>query len=112
MDFDIQKTESNQVPIVRVMGALMDSEVYRFSRDLKAAAKLGAPKIAIDVSHTEFMDSHALGLLVFHHSALQKEGRSLVIINENPDPLSYIRGLLDTTGLSRILQVVDNVDKL
>jgi hypothetical protein len=36
---------------------------------------------------------------------MQKEGKQLIILNENKDPYAYINGLLQTTGLSDLLKV-------
>jgi len=105
MAFSIQKSERNGVPILHLVGMLMDNDVYWFSREMKALLKSGAIKAVIDLTQTEFIDSHGLGLLVYHYTAMQKEGKQLIILNENKDPYAYINGLLQTTGLINLLRV-------
>jgi anti-anti-sigma factor len=107
MEFSLSITAAGSTPVIELKGPLMDSEVYRFSRELKRLAKEGHPVIAVDVTHCEFMDSHALGLLVFNHNELQKQKRGIVIINENEDPAAYMTGLLETTGLNQLFAVTD-----
>ncbi|NLG18232.1 MAG: STAS domain-containing protein [Fibrobacter sp.] len=48
--------------------------------------KQQVPRIAIDVSNIDFMESHALGILVSHFLAMQRQGREMVLINTNSDP--------------------------
>jgi len=94
--------------MLHLTGMLMDTDVYSFSRELKALAKTGTPKIIVDLSKTDFIDSHGLGVLVFHYTSMQREGKSLIILNENTNPASYINGLLKTTGMINVLKINTN----
>ncbi|MBD3322144.1 MAG: STAS domain-containing protein [Chitinivibrionales bacterium] len=108
LECEIQKSELNGVPLVTIKGMIKDQDVYRFSREMRSLSRQDYPAVVVDVTGLEFMDSHALGLLAYFHNALAKQGRSLVLLNENRDELSYINGLLESTGLKTVLKVVES----
>jgi anti-anti-sigma factor len=110
MDFDIQEKSREGTPVLELSGSLMDTEALRLSRVLKTLEANGAPRIIIDVSKLDFIDSHGLGLLVYHHTVMTDSGRQLIIVNANPDPQSYVRGLAETTGLTKVLTIVNSWD--
>lgn len=112
MAFDIQKSEYQGVPVLRLVDTLMDSDVYWFSRELKALAKSGCPRVIIDVTETSFIDSHGLGVLVYQANNFKKENRGMYILNENQDPEGYVSGLFVTTGLNEVLTIVHSKDAL
>lgn len=105
MDLSIQKDTLYGIPRLRIEGMLMDHSVFWFSRELKALCGSNAPKVIVELTDTEFVDSHGLGMLVYHHNELSRQGRTLIVLNANKDPDSYIRGLFNTSGLERVLTV-------
>ena len=107
MDFSMEKIDVGGIPVLQLTGTLMDADVMRFSREVRRITQASSSGIGIDVSGLEFMDSHALGLLVFHHSSLREFNRSLVVISSNPNPRAYITGLFETTGLNKVLIIVN-----
>ncbi|MBD3421145.1 MAG: STAS domain-containing protein [Chitinivibrionales bacterium] len=112
MSFEITKTFHKSIPILGLEGCLMDTNVFRFSRELKQLVKDGHIRIALDVSRADFFDSHALGILVFHYTNMSKENRNLIIINNNSDPQAYMNGLFESTGLINVFPVITNKEAL
>jgi anti-anti-sigma factor len=83
----------------------MDTDAFRFSRELRNLTKTGHQQIGIDISRVEYIDSHGLGLIVYHSNTLQKEQRSLIIFNSNTNPDSYINRLISSTNLHVVLNI-------
>jgi len=93
--------------ILRVAGEVSEDEVYRFSRAIRDLVQQGTNRVAIDISQIDFMESHALGILVSHFLTLQRQGRELFLINSNNDPTFYMTRLLESTRLSEMLRIVN-----
>jgi anti-anti-sigma factor len=105
MSFELTRETYNGLPLIKLAGELMDTDALRLSNELRTASKTPAPTVIVDVSALEYIDSHGLGMLLYHGNELQKAGRRFVIVNENANPRSYISGLLQTTGLTHVIEV-------
>lgn len=93
--------------ILRVVGSVSEEEVYRFSRAIRDLVQKGANRVAIDISQIEYMESHALGIMVSHFLTLQRQGRELFLINSNNDPSFYMTRLLESTRLNEMIRIVN-----
>ncbi len=105
MGFEITQKYYNSVPVLQLKGSLMDTDAFRFSHELRNLAKTGQVQVGIDISQLEYIDSHGLGLIVYHSNTLQKEQRSLIIYNSNTAPESYINRLINSTNLHIALNI-------
>lgn len=112
MSLDIEQTELQGLPVLKIKGAVMELNIAQFSRALRTTAQRVSGAIVVDVSETEYLDSQALGLLVFYHSTLQSDGQRLIILNENSNDSSYMYNLFETTGLSKVLPVASSLEQL
>ncbi|MBN1576274.1 MAG: STAS domain-containing protein [Chitinispirillaceae bacterium] len=107
MELGLSVYQSETTSILRVVGSVSEMEVYRFSRAIRDLVQQGADRIAIDISQIDFMESHALGILVSHFLTLQRQGRELFLINSNNDPSFYMTRLLDSTRLNEMIRIVN-----
>ncbi|GEM_PF-3685188 len=105
MELTVYRTENTS--ILRVIGSISQIDVYRFSRALRDLEQTDCRHIAIDISGVEYVESHALGILVSHYMSLQREGRELFLINSKSDPYCYMTKLLQTTRLDQMIRVVN-----
>jgi anti-sigma B factor antagonist len=55
--------------------------------------------VCVDMSAVTFMDSVGLGVLIFAYKRAVQAGSSLTVVN----PSRRVAGVLDTTGMARIL---------
>ena len=74
--------------------------------------KKNCEKIIIDVSDTEFIDSHGVGIIVYYHTLMRKSNRDLVLLNTDPNPVSYMTRLFEMTNLNKVLNVVSRLDDI
>lgn len=96
------------LPVVTVSGRAVDVDVKKLARKLESVYKRKAGRIVVDISGTDFIDSHGLGTIVYFHTLMQKQNRELVILNANPDPNSYIARLFELTHLNKVLRIVNS----
>jgi len=109
LELSVHNTENTA--ILRVIGFISEVEVYRFSHAIRELTQQDYPYIAVDLSKVEYMESHALGILVSHFLSLQKQKRELVLINLNTDPSFYITRLLNSTRLNEMFRIINPSSK-
>jgi len=106
MSIELSVYHSGGTAILRVTGSVTEVEVYRFSRVLRNLVNEMHPRIGIDISEIEYMESHALGIMVSNFTAMQRQGRELVLINTNKNPDSYMTRLFEMTHLDRMITII------
>lgn len=106
MSLELSVYHSGSTSILRVAGSVTEVEVYRFSRVLRNLVNEMHPRIGIDISEIDYMESHALGIMVSNFSAMQNQGRELVLINTNKNPDNYMSHLLGMTHLDRMIKII------
>ncbi|MCL2218455.1 MAG: STAS domain-containing protein [Chitinispirillia bacterium] len=98
-------------PILELSGKIVDVDVKKFQHKMDHLYKnkeLG--RVVVDVTRADFIDSHGLGVIVYFHTLLQKEKRTLVILNANPDNNSYLNRLFEVTNLDKVLNIVSKIN--
>jgi anti-anti-sigma factor len=113
MSSQVTQSLHEGIPVLALMGRIKGEG----DEDLrKAVAEVctgnTSPKIVIDVTKADYIDSHGMGVIIYHHKILQAAKRSLVLLNENPDPEAYMSRLIRITNLDKIITVVTSRDRL
>jgi anti-sigma B factor antagonist len=106
MALDVEQKKIGDVPCVALAGRAVDVDVKKLVKGLDSLYKKSAPRVVLDVTNTDFVDSHGLGTIVYYHTLLQKESRELLILNANPNPNSYLNRLFELTHLNKVLKIV------
>jgi anti-anti-sigma factor len=97
--------------VIALTGKIVDVDVKKIQRRLDEFFKDKERKrIALDVTRAEFIDSHGLGVVVYFHTLMQKEKRSFVIVNGNPDKNAYLNRLFELTNLDKVLNIVSKLE--
>ena len=112
MGIAIKTRTKDDVDILDISGRIVNVDSDKLKTHLEDFIKKGHKKVIIDLSKVDFIDSFGLGAIVGHHTALENEGRELVILNMNPDSNSYIRRLFEMTSLDTIFKIVDKEEDL
>lgn len=112
MSLEIKLKRVKEVPVIELVGRAIDVDVEKFSKKLQTVYKKGAARIVIDLSKTNFVNSHGLGIIVYYNTLMQKDGKQLVILNGNPDERGYVRRLFELTNLDKVLRTITSLDEL
>ena len=112
MSLRIRLKKVKEMPVIELGGRAIDVDVKKFSKKLQGLYKKRASRIVIDLSRTSFVDSHGLGIIVYYNTLMQKQGRQLVILNDNPDHRNYVRRLFEVTNLDRVMRTVASINNL
>jgi anti-anti-sigma factor len=110
MALDVVIKSDGGAPVIELSGKIVDVEVKKIQHQLDTLYKDKArDRIALDLTRADFIDSHGLGVIVYFHTLMQKEKRTFVIINGNPDKSPYLRRLFELTNLDKVLNIVDKL---
>ena len=112
MALEIKQKKLGTIPVLELVGRAIDVDVERFSKKLDALYKKGETKIVVDLSKTNFVDSHGLGIIVYYNTLMQKEKKELVILNANPDKRGYVHRLFELTNLDKVLRLVGSPEEV
>jgi anti-anti-sigma factor len=105
MAIELQIKKIGENPVIIVSGRAVDIDVKKLVKAMDGLYKKQHEKIILDVTNTDFVDSHGLGTIVYYHTLMQKEGRELLILNTNPNPNSYLNRLFELTHLNKVLKI-------
>jgi anti-anti-sigma factor len=112
MGLKLSITKHKEYPFVKLDGRVIGIDDRKFGNRMETLFKKNAEKIIVDVSNTEFIDSHGVGIIVYYHTLMKKDNRDLVLLNSNPNPVSYMTRLFEMTNLNKVLTVVNNLDEI
>jgi anti-anti-sigma factor len=110
MSLKISVEKHGDNPLLRLEGRVIGVDDRKFGNRMEMLFQKNHQKIIVDVSSTEFIDSHGVGIVVYYHTLMKKSNRDLVILNSNPNPVSYMTRLFEMTNLNKVLTVVTNLD--
>lgn len=112
MALDVVMKKIGKLPVIAMSGRAVDIDVKKMVKRIDALYRKNFPTIVLDVTNTDFIDSHGLGTVVYYHTLMQKEKRELIILNTNPNPNAYLNRLFELTHLDRVLKIVNNIPQM
>ena len=104
----IKSVIKNGKVIITISGSLAREASVVLMEQVQKAFSKSRYYIALEMSQVDFLDSSALGVLVFNKKTAEKNGGDVVLLN----PSSYVLNLLDSTRLSMVLKTISNEDSL
>lgn len=111
MSLEIIIRSEDKNPVLELTGKIVDVDVKKFQHKMDSLYKnKELARIVVDVTNADFIDSHGLGVIVYFHTLLQKDKRTLTIVNANPDQNSYLNRLFEVTNLDKVLNITSSAD--
>ncbi len=93
--------------IVVVQGELDLATSPELEEQLERVWDSGSDRLVLDLRQLEFMDSTGLSIIVKAHQRLSEEGGQLSLVRGS----QQVQRLLDLTGVSERLQLVDTPEE-
>ena len=90
--------------IVRLVGPLTLRNLFGFQNELRA---MTPPRLILDLSEVQYIDSAGLGLLVNAHVSAERGGRVLLLTGISP----RVYTLLEMTRVHTVLQIYPSVSE-
>ena len=105
---EVEHSGLGDVQLVALAGELDLPAVGELEAVLSAAAAAGdgPPRVCLDLSELVFIDSSGLATIIRAHQAIAGDGGTLAIVCAP----GAVRRTFDTTGLMRMLTIVDARD--
>lgn len=105
----IQLSETPKAALLTLTGKVCAQSDDSLCKALEKLGNYTGTVKAIDITSVEFIDSYALGQILFFCSSVRKNGKRAVIINSSSDNSSYVNKLIEVAELSRIVEVVSDL---
>lgn len=112
MPLEIEIDEINTIPVARLSGAILEVDDDTMKNGLDPLYKEGHRCFVVDISKVNFVNSHGLGILIYYHNQMSKEGRQMLVLNTNPDTDAYLPRLFGMTKLNTVLNIVNSEDRI
>lgn len=103
---NLQTRDNAGVRIVTLAGALDAGAAGNLRQELGAFVKGGNPRLAIDLSDVDRIDSTGLGALVTTLKAARDRGGDLALAGLTPS----VRAVVELTRLHRVFEIYGDVD--
>lgn len=108
MSCKIKIKKQNNIALVKISGELIAKEVNTLSKKFESLGKGKARTIVVDLTETNYIDSHGLGVFVYAWKMLEQKNHELIFLN----PQGFIRDMFMGTNLHQILRVIDDLEEL
>ncbi len=112
MGLKLTLEKHGELPVLRIIGRVIGVDDRKFSNRLETLFKKKHDIIIVDVTETDFIDSHGVGIIVYYHTLMQKANRELILLNSNTNPVAYMTRLFEMTNLNKVLHVVTSLDNI
>jgi len=98
----------NDMPVLEVHGKVNSEDAIKLSRKLESLAKKKFPRVAVDLSRIDYIDSHWLGVFVYIWKIYKENGKDLSFVI----PPGFILDLFKNSNLDRAFRIVDSISGL
>jgi anti-anti-sigma factor len=112
MALSISVKKHKGIPVLKLDGRVIGVDSDKLKGKFESLFKKKSEKIIVDISKTEFIDSNGLGIILYYHTLIQKNGRELILLNSNPSPQAYMTRLLEFTQLTNVFKVITSLEAL
>src|SRR3954464_2042946 len=107
IEFKIEdRRENDDTHVVAVAGEIDLFTAPDFKQHVSAPIDAGIAHVIVDLSHTTFIDSSSLGVLIGAHRRLKLRGGSLTIVTASEPITKTFR----ITGLDGVFTLVSTID--
>jgi anti-anti-sigma factor len=97
-----------RVVVVQLEGDISGKDAVKIQQRLEELEAEHRGVLAIDLSRTDFIDSHGLGVLIYQWNIMEKSGRKLVFLA----PSAFVKEVIGNTNLDKIITVVESTEGL
>jgi anti-anti-sigma factor len=104
-------SRENSTLLLTLSGRVIAKDTVTLREDIEELMKSDMPVKAIDLTDVEYIDSYALGQIIYYCNNNAAESRGTVyIMNRKHGKKSYIDKLIDVSDMRRIFTIVDTLD--
>ena len=105
----IRLSETPKAVLITLNGRISAQNDDSLSKALEKLKELPGDVKAIDLTSVDFIDSYALGQILFFCSTIRNEGKKAVIVNTSSNDTSYVYKLIEVAELSQVVEIVSDI---
>ncbi len=106
MGVKIKLTYHNDVPVFELHGRIRGSDAIKLSKKLEAFVTKPHPKVVLDLSRIDFVDSNWLGVFIYCLRLYMDNDKELIFYITS----DFIKDLFDNASIQTIARIVDSLD--
>jgi anti-anti-sigma factor len=108
MNLKINTRKIKGVPVLEMKGEITKENLSKIASKLENIKRKNVRAVIFDMSSTNFIDSHGLGVFVHFWHEMAEQKKELIFFR----PLGFVKQLLAETSLSRIFRIVDSEEEI
>lgn len=108
MNYKIKVKKQKEYTMLKLIGDITAQNIHTLSKKLESLNKSKQNTIVIDLSETNYIDSHGLGVFVYAWKTMEKNDKALVFLN----PHDFVRNIFKGTNLDKLLRIVDTIEEI
>ena len=108
MSLKVKTQKKGDTLVLSAIGDLSGADVSKIQRKFEETLDGHSGPIALDLSETNFIDSHGLGLLIFEWKQLKSQNRELILVAPTP----FMQEILTNANMHKIVRVVGSIEDL
>jgi len=100
----MEKTETEKTKIITLEGSLIGKKSFDFGESLRVMTNDQYEQVIVDLSRVTYIDSLAIGALLYFRAILEKEQIKLLLRRPSPEIKTTIEGC----HLDEIFHIIDD----
>lgn len=108
MNLKIFTRKIKGIPVLEMRGEITKDNLNKITMKLDTLKKKKVQAVIFDMSNTNFIDSHGLGVFVHFWHEMAEQKKELIFLR----PLGFVKQLMAETSLSRIFRIVESEEEI
>lgn len=106
----IQLSQTGTVDVLNLKGRVCAQGDDRLSTTLEELERMSGVVKAIDLTGIEFIDSYALGQILYFCSKNREKGMRTVFVNASAEEENYVHKLIEVADLRQVVEIVADLN--
>ena len=98
--------------LLTLSGSVNEHDDISLRTNLEELGKSTAPIRAIDVTDIEYIDSHALGLIIYQCTHSADTSGKIYLVNRKADESAFVNRLINVANLEQVFAIVGSLDEI
>ncbi|MBN1309214.1 MAG: STAS domain-containing protein [Chitinispirillaceae bacterium] len=110
MTLSVQIAGRNSAMILTLSGRVTTKDTAELRKNIEQLINSNAVIKAIDLTDIEYIDSYALGQIIYYCNNADGGRGAVYVLNRTRGNKSYIDKLIDISDLKQVFSIVDSLD--
>jgi anti-anti-sigma factor len=112
MPQSIHYTQENATAVITLSGRVVAEDNATLMEHLEKLIKSDAAIKAIDLTEVDYIDSYALGQVIYYCNSMAGSRATVFVVNRKGREKSFIDRLIDVSDLRQIFTIVESLEAI